>query len=189
MKIGMIAAALALAAPMALASEDPRLTGDARDLAVRFQQSLAGTLLAEIQASGPAAAIGVCSTAAVAVASELSRHEGMRVTRVSLKVRNPMLGIPDAWEQRVLQDFEARLAKGEAPAALEFAATVDEPQGRYFRYMKALPVQELCLACHGPEDRIPADVKARLMRDYPKDRATGYRVGQIRGAISVKRPL
>ncbi|MDQ3259267.1 MAG: DUF3365 domain-containing protein, partial [Pseudomonadota bacterium] len=32
-------------------------------------------------------------------------------------------------------------------------------------------------------------VKATLSQQYPHDRATGYVVGQVRGAISVKRPL
>jgi hypothetical protein len=55
--------------------------------------------------------------------------------------------------------------------------------------MKALPVQPLCVNCHGSADKIPADVKARLAAQYPHDRATGYGPGQVRGAISIKRPL
>jgi hypothetical protein len=55
--------------------------------------------------------------------------------------------------------------------------------------MKALPTQPLCLNCHGaPADLSPA-VKARLAERYPNDKATGYAVGQIRGAMTLKRPL
>jgi hypothetical protein len=32
-------------------------------------------------------------------------------------------------------------------------------------------------------------VKARLQAEYPHDKATGYGVGQLRGAVTVKRPL
>jgi hypothetical protein len=32
-------------------------------------------------------------------------------------------------------------------------------------------------------------VRARLATEYPHDKATGYSAGQIRGAISIKRPL
>jgi len=28
-----------------------------------------------------------------------------------------------------------------------------------------------------------------LTKEYPHDQATGYSVGQIRGAVSIKRPL
>lgn len=55
--------------------------------------------------------------------------------------------------------------------------------------MKALPVAPLCLNCHGSAANIPPGIKARLAQEYPHDRATGYALGQVRGAISVKQPL
>lgn len=42
----------------------------------------------------------------------LSRERGWRVTRVGTRVRNPLLGKPDAWEQQVLAGFTERAAKG-----------------------------------------------------------------------------
>ena len=54
------------------------------------------------------------------------------------------------------------------------------------RYMKPLVVQPVCIACHGPKENIPAEVKAILEQRYPSDRATGFLVGDVRGAISVK---
>ena len=184
-----LAAACALMVLPAAGQDEATLTQDARKLAGTLQQSLAGKLMAEIKANGPAAAIGVCTTIGPGMAAELSRHNGVRLTRVSLKVRNPLLGAPDGWEQGVLKRFDDRLASGEKPEALEYAETVTEPAGRYFRYVKALPVQPLCLNCHGASDQIAAEVKQRLAQDYPKDLATGYSVGQVRGAISIKRPL
>jgi hypothetical protein len=100
-----------------------------------------------------------------------------------------MLGQPDAWEQTVLNGFDRRVAAGEKPDQIEFAQTVDEPQGRYYRYMKAIPVQPLCLTCHGTEATVPDSVKERLKAEYPYDRAVGYSLGQIRGAVTIKRPL
>jgi hypothetical protein len=143
----------------------------------------------EVQANGPDAAIGVCRTLAPGIASDLSAQHGWRVTRVSLKVRNPVLGMPDVWEQNVLTELDRRAAAGDKPETLEVGQIVDEPQGRYFRYVRALPVQALCTNCHGqPESMAPA-IRAKLASLYPHDRATGYAVGQIRGAISLKRPL
>jgi hypothetical protein len=179
-----------LAAGAVSASEDPAaLAAAARKVAAGMQASLASKLLGELQAKGPEAAIGVCTTLAPDVAARISREQGWRVTRVSLRTRNPVLGSPDAWEQRVLMEFDARAARGDKPEAIEHAELVSEPQGRYFRYMKALPVQPLCVSCHGGEDSIPAGVRARLAAEYPHDRATGYRPGELRGAISIKRPL
>lgn len=154
-----------------------------------MQQTLAGKLLAEINANGAESAIGVCKTMAPNAAAELSVKQGAKISRVSLRPRNPVLGHADAWEQKVLIDFDQRAAKGEKPETLEHFETVDEPAGRYFRYMKALPVQPLCLNCHGAPEAIPQGIRARLAAEYPGDRATGYRAGEIRGAITIKRAI
>lgn len=185
------ALAIALGACTAVepATDVPKLTQESRSAATDLQKQLAGKLLAEIRANGAPAAIGVCKTIAPEIAAKVSRETGWRVTRVSLKTRNPVLGAPDAWEQQVLAAFDARAAAGDKPDALERAEVVTEPEGRYFRYMKALPVIQLCTNCHGTADAIHPGVKAQLAREYPHDRATGYRVGQLRGAISIKRPL
>ena len=55
--------------------------------------------------------------------------------------------------------------------------------------MKALPVSDVCLKRHGPVDGLDAGLKAELAKTYPLDQATGYDKGQIRGALTVKRPL
>jgi hypothetical protein len=86
-------------------------------------------------------------------------------------------------------EFDRRLAAGEKPETLEFFEVVSEPQGRFQRYMKALPTQPLCLACHGDPAAMPEAVRATLAAEYPHDRATGYAAGQVRGAVTVKRPL
>jgi hypothetical protein len=164
-------------------------TRAARTLAGQLLQPLGATLKAELAASGPEGAIGVCKLVAPEIAGNLSRQSGSKVARVSLRTRNPMLGTPDAWEQAVLADFDRKAAAGDKPEALERAEFVDEPAGRFFRYMKAIPVQPMCLACHGAVENIPEGVRQKLALDYPKDRATGYAPGQIRGAVSVKKPL
>lgn len=186
---GALAVAFGLGTISAAAQDDAARTEEARKLAGQMIQALGGKLQTEMKAGGPAAAIGVCVSAAPAIAGELSRQNGVRLTRVSLKVRNPLLGFPDAWEQGVLSSFESRLAKGEAADKLEFAETVNEPSGRYFRFMKALPVQSVCLNCHGDAANLAPEIRERIAREYPADRATGYTVGQIRGAVSIKKPL
>ena len=185
----VVGALLAAGAMPVAAQDDAARLEEARRMAGIMVQTLGGRLQAAIKEGGPAAAIGVCTTVAPTIAGELSRQNGVKLTRVSLRVRNPLLGTPDAWEQAVLQSFEARLAKGEAADKLEFAETVSEPAGRYFRYMKALPVQPVCVNCHGDAANLAPEIKERIAREYPADRATGYLPGQIRGAVSVKRPL
>ncbi len=187
----IIAAAIALAFAAPALAQDAALSKfqeDARKTSAEFGQKLGGELKKSLEAGGPEGAIGVCKDIAPAISPDLSRKKGWRVSRVSLKTRNPLLGLPDAWEQKVLADFDRRAAAGEKPEALEFAETVTEPQGKSLRYMKAIPTQELCLTCHGPADKIAPGLKQKLAEQYPHDKATGYAVGQVRGAFSIKQP-
>jgi len=187
-KMTLMAAIAGLALQPALA-QDQAMTDETRKVAVSLLTKLAGALQAEMGKGGPEAAIGVCRDIAPQAAGELSRQNGWRVSRVSLKVRNPLLGTPDAWESAALMDFEKRAAAGEELAKLEKGEVVKEGDRQYFRYIKAIPTQEVCLNCHGAADKIQPNVKAKLTAEYPHDQATGYSAGQIRGGVSVKRPI
>ena len=178
------------AIPTGVRSEDPdTLLPESRQTAVSLLQQLGTKLRATIADNGPEGSVAVCKDFAPLLAGQLSRQTGWRVARVSLRTRNPLLGTPDAWEQKVLEEFERRLAAGEKPDALEFAEIVQEPAARYYRYMKAIPVQPLCLTCHGAKEQMSPFILEQLGTEYPHDRATGYSPGQIRGAVTVKRPL
>ena len=172
---------------MAMAQE--RSLEESRTVAMALMQQLGAALKKEMAAGGPDAVIKVCTQIAPELATKFSLENGWRVTRVSLKPRNPLLGTPDVWEQQALKDFDTRAAVGDAADKLEYSEVVTEPEGRYFRYVKALPVQPLCLACHGGVDQISESIKTTLKKHYPHDRAVGYLPGQIRGAISIKRPV
>lgn len=161
----------------------------AKAAAQSLGKQLSEKLQQEMAAGGPGKAIGVCRDVAPQIAGEISRANGWRVTRVGTRVRNPMLGTPDVWEQSVLEKFQQRIAAGEKPADIGFGEVVSEPGGQYFRFMKAIPVQEACLNCHGDAAKIAAPVQAELKQHYPFDRATGYSIGELRGAISIKQPL
>lgn len=191
MKLQLFAASLlALSALPAAADDDlAKYQEESRKVAQGFMQQLGSELKKEISTNGPEAAIKVCKTLAPSVAGELSLKNGWKVSRVSLKVRNPLLGTPDAWEQKVLADFDQRAVNGDKLDKLEYAEIVTEPQGKFFRYMKALPVQPGCLMCHGAPENLADGIKARFAAEYPHDKATGYNVGQVRGAITIKRPL
>lgn len=162
---------------------------ESRAVVMPFMQKLIAENKKAVSEGGPESAIKVCKEIAPAMSSEVSRQNGWKLTRVSLKVRNPLLGTPDAWEQKALQDFESRASKGEKPESMETAEIVQEPAGKYFRFIKAIALQPGCVACHGNSEQILDNVKARLGEEYPHDQATGYSAGQIRGGVSIKRPL
>ena len=186
MKVLLMAVALItpFVATLANAGDDAML-GEARKVATTLPPKLLAALQQEISKSGPEGAILVCKDMVPKIAGEISRQTGWKIKRVSLKPRNDARAIPDAWEKAALEDFDKRAAAGEPPTQLEKGEKVDNE----YRYVKALPVQPLCLSCHGPVDQLTPAVKSALAQHYPNDLATGYSVGQIRGAISVRKPL
>lgn len=182
-------ALFALATLPAIADNLDKYKEESRAAALPFLKTLSGKNQQAIAEGGPESAIKVCKEIAPKMASDLSLRNGWKFTRVSLKARNPLLGTPDQWEQNTLKQYEERLAKGEKPETLETAEIVSEPDGKYFRYMKAIVLQQGCVTCHGTTDKIPEAVKARLAEEYPHDQATGYVPGQLRGGVSIKRGI
>lgn len=161
----------------------PELVEQGRALSAQFVATLQPTLQAAMQEGGPTAAIEVCAVEAPRIAADLSVASGWEVSRVSLRARNQQSAVPDSWESSVLTEFDQRQLAGEAVEQLNKAVVLDGE----FRYMQAQAAGPLCLTCHGTE--ISSDVQSLLGLHYPQDMAIGYSVGQIRGAISLRKPL
>ena len=195
-------AALAIAAGLGLtatatpadAGEAQAATGDvpqaevkaARGLVKGFFTELKGELQAAIKEGGPAHAIGVCQEVAPSIAGEMSEKSGWAVGRTSLKVRNPR-NAPSVRERAVLMEFKRRHAEGEGFKTMESKAVIEEGGRRYLHYMKAIPTQEVCLACHGSNVKEP--VQKAIDAQYPADAATGFQKGELRGAFTFVKPL
>jgi Protein of unknown function (DUF3365) len=175
-----------LSVPAWSAAQTHEWLPEARTVALSVPPKLLAVLSAEIDKGGPAAAVGVCRERAPEMARSASAETGWSIRRVSLRPRNPK-AVPDAWERAALEDFDRRAAAGESPMTLEKAELVQENGRAVQRYMRALPVQQLCLQCHGAGEQLNPAVVQRLRELYPEDRGTGYSVGQIRGAMTIRR--
>jgi hypothetical protein len=161
----------------------------AAGIANRFGAELMGRLQAAMAQGGPVAAVETCQVEAPAIASRLSRETGWQVHRVGTRVRNPHTGQPDAWEQFALQELDRRVRAGEPSEKLVIATTVKEPQGDAHRYMRAIVTGPLCLACHGAPEQQSPELRAALGKAYPHDAATGYALGELRGAFSLRKDI
>jgi hypothetical protein len=184
-------AVLCCAGTACAAAEDPPKAAldEARSASTELLTGVRSELLKAIDSSGPLRAIVVCKYTVPEISSAVSRKYGARVTRVSLRPLNPSLGWGDAWEQKVLMDFDERVAKGEKPEAMEHFEVVNEPAGRFLRYVRALPLLPVCASCHGPADQISEPIRSQFAHDYPHGHSTGTPVGRIRGAVTFKKPL
>ena len=178
---------LLIALPMASHAQEPppRWIEQSRALASQFSAELQGELSRALAAGGPLAAISVCKSRAPAIAARLSKDSGAVVSRTALRVRNPA-NAPDAMDRAVLEQFAAELASGRFTLPLEAVFELRDTRGVEHRYLRAIEMQGLCVSCHGAA--LAPQVAAAIAREYPADQATGFEVGQLRGAISVRWP-
>lgn len=155
-------------------------------LADRFQADLQGQLQAAMKAGGPVGAIGVCQQAAPAIAASLSEESGAEVRRIALKERNPAASPEGDLRERLEQLAAAPLSADGKPAVVQW--TSGSGAGARAHFMRAIPMKEQpCAACHGTA--IAPEVKAKLAELYPADKATGFKPGDLRGAIAVSWPI
>lgn len=170
----------------ALAQDSAALQAEAQAAIKSLAQALNKEMKSAMQSDGPIAAINTCNTKALPLTADISEKQGLQVARTSLKYRNPS-NAPDAWEQDVLARFEQRHAQGEDLKTLVYSEVIEEQGQRYFRLMKAIPVQERCETCHGK--KIAPELAGKLDELYPHDRARGFVRGDLRGAFTVKKAL
>lgn len=151
-----------------------------------FAETLKSALMLSMQTDGPVKTIGVCKDIAPRVAEQVSDKYQLEVGRTALKIRNPE-NRADEWERQVLREFEKRMEKGETIQKLSFSERVETSKGPQWRMMKAIGTDLVCVTCHG--EKIPEAIKTELKKLYPEDEATGFAVGSVRGAFTVKQPI
>lgn len=171
------------AAPAAAASPQETAAGQA-ERAAAAAKSLGGRLKARLvetmQAEGPVAAVEVCNVEAPVIAADVGVAAGLDVGRTSLKVRNTN-NRPGPREREVLEKWAEAVAAGTPVSELSVHA---EGEGDDFLWMKPIGVEAPCLACHG--ESLAAPVANAIAARYPSDRATGYALGDLRGAFVVR---
>lgn len=156
---------------------------DAKQAAKALGGALQKELQTAMKAGGPVNALDACNVEAMPVTAQISKDHNALVSRVSLKNRNPE-NVPNDWQRSILESFNERAANGEDPSSIASATVEQLDDGKHqLRFMKALPTGGVCLACHGQE--IDTSIQTKLGELYPDDKATGYSLGEIRGAIVV----
>lgn len=142
-----------------------------------FATQLKSALVGAIQTDGLQKAVKVCEEQAPQIAQSLSTN-GWTIARTSLKTRNENSQADD-WEAATLQNFEQQHAAGADISTLSMSKLNDAE----FRYMKAIPTGQVCLACHGSS--VDPALQTSINALYPNDMAVGYALGDIRGAFTL----
>ncbi|MEZ5384772.1 MAG: DUF3365 domain-containing protein [Prosthecobacter sp.] len=143
------------------------------------------TALAEaISKDGPSGALSVCSEKAPQIAKEVSKAHGVTLRRATHKPRNPKNAADDV-EKATLKAFMAALAKGEAPKP----QVITNADGSRAFLAPIVLGNPLCLQCHGtPGKDIAPETLAAIQKLYPDDKATGFKIGDLRGLWHITFP-
>ena len=150
------------------------------EIANQLLKKLKKELVQAMREKGAAGAVSVCSIKALPLTEEVSQKAKSSIKRTSFKVRNPK-NQPDKWEKEALEFFQKHW-----PKRMTYVQEIEKEGKKKYRFYKALKIQPLCLTCHGKVSQIPKEVQKILKEKYPKDRATGYQLGDFRGVIRVE---
>lgn len=176
-------APVSVSAPAPPTAEDAALA-KAETIIADARTRLQQRMVQAMNQHAPSEAVVTCSVEAEALTEAVPPGSNAQIGRSSLRLRNPANAPPD-WVKAWLD------LRGEGAAAgAEGIRRVDVVDGRPLaRVLAPIAIEPRCLTCHGPEDTLPADVRAALSRQYPDDQATGYATGDLRGAMWAEVPV
>jgi len=146
---------------------------------------LSSNLQTAIQQGGVTNALPFCSLAASPLTAAMAGKHGVTIRRVTHKPRNPG-GRADAEEVAILKHFEAAMTGTNLPPPLVTNLTASTATF----FAPIILNNELCLKCHGDLRKdISTENAAVIQHLYPQDEATGFKLGQLRGAWRIDIPL
>ena len=125
-----------------------------------------------------------CANNAVEIAKKISADfpEGVKVRRTALKYRN-LDNKPDEIDikvmEKMLEDKKNKSFK---------AKPIVVDAGEKVRVYKPLLISDVCLKCHGDPAKMDKKVQETISKKYPEDKATGFKLYDLRGVIVAELP-
>ncbi|MDD5051500.1 MAG: DUF3365 domain-containing protein [Sulfuricurvum sp.] len=143
-------------------------------------QKLGSELKTQMQANGPIAALNFCSQNALNLTEQVAKDSGISLKRISLQNRNPVNAATQ--EEKILLDqWQKMIKNGETLPVY----TLIKLTNNHNVYYKPIVINnEACLKCHG-DIAANSPLGNAIKQSYPEDKATGYKMGDLRGMIAV----
>jgi len=105
---------------------------------------------------------------------------GVEVGRSSARLRNPK-NLAPVWARPFLLATDGKKA-AEVPAVVF-------DLGDRVGLLRPIEVRRRCLACHAAHSELAEGTRSWLARAYPRDRAVGYQLGDLRGFWWAEAPV
>ena len=154
-------------------------------ISTQAQGQLVSALTKAIADGGPEGAIEFCNVKALPILAEVGEANGIEIRRASNRFRNPS-DQPTEQEKPILEAYEYN-----AENNISSDPNIQKIEGgETYLYTKAIVIPgEFCLSCHGdPSSEISPKTLEKINALYPEDKATGHRIGDLRGMWSLKIP-
>lgn len=145
------------------------------------QQVLLSNVTEAMQKGGPTYAVDFCHANADKIMDSLFNGWKIKIQRISLQNRNENNMPSNESEVQLLEYYTTQSKNGNPIKDTVFTVAKGT---LYFKPIKlAMPT---CLKCHGkPGVDIDNKTLALLKEKYPNDKATGYSLGDFRGAWKI----
>ncbi len=171
---------LFVASLLASAVSAENYTQIADKVAKDLLKTLGSNLKRELKTNGAVSALKFCNLNALKLTKKVSDKYGksIDVKRVSLKNRNPS-NYPVGEELGILLTMQSHFKKGEKPK------DIVHDKGDVIKVYKPVVISKgVCLVCHGDIAK-NKKLYSEIKKLYPHDKAFGYKMGDLRGAIVV----
>ena len=176
--------ALFLSATLLSAASDAEIKQEAKDAIMKLKSTLQTQLKANLKKGGPLQAANFCSRKAQAITHEINVSFAKETTvhRTSLHYRNSE-NSPKSDEREVLEAMQKDFDAGKTLPNLIVKKIYDDT----YKVYKPIYINKgVCLKCHGDISTLDKNAYSAIKENYPQDKATGYKMGDLRGAFVVK---
>lgn len=140
-------------------------------LTLERQRTILQNLLQVAQREGWGGAVRYCHV----VAETLTFYQtaSLSIQRIASRYRNPKNAPKDSLDRAAFAHFDS------THSSESLVIPTVGGGGRYYRPIYL--AMETCLKCHGTKEDLDGQALAELRKRYPGDRATDFRVGELRG--------
>jgi len=144
----------------------------------RAQMVLLSNVGKQIQENGTVGAVDFCNEKAIFLTDSVSSEFSTKIQRLTDKYRNPQNAIKSKTDKKAWEELQ------------------DNPKNKHMvlqennsvHYYKSIPIgMPTCLMCHGNKQ---TDISSETLKiidlKYPKDKATDYKMGDLRGMWKIQ---
>jgi len=152
-----------------------------KESAMMLAKELGKNMKEHMKSGGPIDALNFCSTEAYGLTESVNKklQKGVSVKRISTEYRSEA-NKPTSNEEKILNSLKELQDSGVVlPQYL-----VEKTDDTSVKFYKPLLIdKEVCLKCHGVLK--DSKLKDEIAQRYPNDKAMGYKMNDLRGAIVV----